>query len=64
MNGGHDQMKNRCGFRYCEEVVEEFGGGSWRVRGGASPPPPPVDETLLGWKHTKQLSDMHIVCFI
>ena len=42
MKGGHDQMKSRCGFysklECCEGVVEEFGGGSWRVRGGKLPP--------------------------
>ena len=50
MESGHNQMKNRCGFYsklgYCEGVVEEFWGGSWRVRGKASPLPPPLDETL------------------
>ena len=44
-------MKSRCGFysklEYSEGVVEEFGGGSWRVRGGSFPPAPPVDETLI-----------------
>ena len=53
MKGGHDQMKGRCGFysklEYSEGVVEEFEGGSWRVRGGSFPPAPPVDETLPGY---------------
>ena len=42
MKGGHDQTKSRCGFysklEYGEGVVEEFGGGSWRVRGESFPP--------------------------
>ena len=55
MKHGHDQTKSRCGFYsklgYCEGVVEELGGGSWRVRGGELSPPihtHTVDETLGG----------------
>ena len=48
MKGGHDQMKNRCGFcklEYCEAVVEKFGGRVGELGGKASPLPLPVDET-------------------
>ena len=48
MKGGHDQMKNRCGFHsklgYCERVVERFGGEVGEL-GGEDFLPPPVDET-------------------
>ena len=50
MKGGHDQMKNRCGFYsklgYFEGVVENVGGEVGELGGEASPPPPSIDETL------------------
>ena len=50
MKGGHDQMKNRCGFYsklgYCEGAVKELVVGGLGEK--LPPTAPPVDETLAG----------------